>query len=110
MLPRSLLNTTCIFEQRAGTQSTTSGQMNYTWAAVYTSIRCRLDENTGREFTSQTGKSMRSTHVLFINALPGAITEADWRVDVGGLKYNILLIADAGGAGHHYELALERVK
>jgi hypothetical protein len=29
--------------------------------------------------------------------------------DIGGLKYDILLISDAAGAGHHYEIQLERV-
>lgn len=104
------MRSTCTFEQRTGASSAATGQMTYTWAAVYSGTRCRLDESTGREFMSATGKPTRATHVMFLNVLPSlSITERDWRVDVGGLKYDILLIADAGGAGHHYEIMLERL-
>jgi hypothetical protein len=108
-IPSYFLRHHCNFEQRTGTRSATSGQTNYTWAAVYSDQRCRLEESGGREFKTQTGIAVRGTHVLFVNALPGAITEKDWRIDIGGLKYDILLISDAAGAGHHYEIQLERV-
>lgn len=85
--------------------------MNYTWAAAQTGVRCRIDEATGREYKAQSGAYVQATHVLFVPhaAVTVAISEAEYRVDVGGNKYDILLIADAGGAGHHYEIALERV-
>jgi hypothetical protein len=109
-IPPNLLRHRCTFEQRTVAQSATSGQSNETWVAKYANERCRLEESGGREFATQTGKMVRSTHVLFINSLPAStINEKDWRLDIGGLKYNILLIADAGGAGHHYEIALERI-
>lgn len=109
MIPSTLLRHKCTFEQSTGTQSTTSGQTNYAWAAVYADQRCRLEESGGREFANRAGKMVRSSHTMYINALPGAITEKDWRIDVGGLKYDILFIAEAAGAGQHYEIQLERV-
>jgi hypothetical protein len=109
-IPSNLLRSTCSFEQRTESRDATTGQSDYAWTALYTGVRCRIDENVGREFMSQTGAKIRATHTLFLNSLPlSSIESRGWRVDIGGSKYNILMIADAGGAGHHYELALERI-
>jgi hypothetical protein len=43
----------------------------------------------------------------YLDPLPG-LTTADW-IEVAGTRFDILSIADAGGVGHHYELALRQV-
>ena len=43
----------------------------------------------------------------YIAPLAG-LTTHDW-VEMDGIRYDILSIADAGGVGHHFELGLRRV-
>ncbi len=111
VIPARLLNTSCIFEVRTGAKSTTSGQVNYTWATAQSGVPCRIDEASGQEYKAQSGTYVRATHILFVNrgAVSVAISEGEHRVKIGTTTYDILLIADAGGQGHHYEIALERV-
>ena len=47
-------------------------------------------------------------HVGYLRALAG-LTTADW-LEVGGVRYDVVSIADAGGIGHHLELGLRRVE
>jgi hypothetical protein len=74
-------------------------------------IPCRLDEASGQEIKSSTGQYVKATHVLFIKASNGGVTltEKSYRIVCESNTYNILLIKDAGGQGHHKELLLERV-
>ncbi|HUW17468.1 MAG TPA: hypothetical protein VMW94_10350 [Actinomycetes bacterium] len=46
-------------------------------------------------------------HVGYLDPLPGLLT-GDW-IEVGGDRYDILAIYDAGGVGHHLELGLRKV-
>lgn len=55
---------------------------------------------------SQAGASI-GNHVAYLDPLPGLLT-GDW-LEVDGLRYDILSIADAGGVGHHLELGLRLV-
>jgi hypothetical protein len=58
------------------------------------------------ELASQAG-AVIGEHVGYLDPLTG-LTTADW-IEVGGVRYDILSIADAGGVGHHLELGLRRV-
>lgn len=55
---------------------------------------------------SQGGASV-GDHVAYLRPLAG-LTTRDWLV-VGGTRYDILSVSDAGGIGHHLELGLRRV-
>ncbi|MCK9583188.1 MAG: head-tail adaptor protein [Endomicrobiales bacterium] len=111
MLPNSLLRHTVTFRKRTKNQSSTSGQPNYIWSDFQVGVRCRIDEASGREYPSTSGKYVKADHILFVNksSLQFAINEKDYRAVISSFEYNILLIADAGGAGQHYEIALERI-
>jgi hypothetical protein len=110
-IPARLLRHSCTFQVRTATKSATSGQVTYAWATAQADVACRLDEGSGREFRAAEGKYVRATHTLFVNQSDVTVTlsEAENRVLVGTATYDILLIADAGGAGAHYEIALERI-
>jgi hypothetical protein len=47
-------------------------------------------------------------HIGYLDPLAGLKT-SDW-IEVGGIRYDILSIADAGGVGHHLELGLKQVQ
>lgn len=111
MIPPTLLRHTCTFEQRVeGTRSGT-GQVNYTYITAQSGVRCRLDDAGGREYHASSGKYVKADYILFVNckSVQVALSEKDFRVVVDSKYYNILFISDAGGAGHHYEIALERI-
>lgn len=46
-------------------------------------------------------------HAGYIRPLAG-LTTADW-IELDGARYDITMIADAGGVGHHWELGLKAV-
>lgn len=55
---------------------------------------------------SQAG-AVVSDHIGYIRPLAG-LTTADW-IELDGTRYDITMIADAGGQGHHLELGLKQV-
>ena len=55
---------------------------------------------------SQAGANI-GAHVGYLDPLPGLVT-GDW-IEVGGVRYDILGVYDAGGVGHHLELDLRLV-
>jgi head-tail adaptor len=85
--------------------------VNYTYITAQADVRCRLDDAGGREYLTSSGKYVKADYTLFVNYrdVQVALSEKDFRVVVDSKYYNILFISDAGGAGHHYEIALERV-
>jgi len=46
-------------------------------------------------------------HAGYCDLLPG-LTTADW-LEVGGIRFDILAVYDAGGVSHHLELGLRQV-
>jgi SPP1 family predicted phage head-tail adaptor len=105
---QNLLNKTCTIKARTVAQHATSGEQVETFAVKYSNVRCRLDEAAGGEYRGATRIVDKATHVLFINFNYNVIdTDA---VVVGTETYNVLLVKDAGGHGHHKELMLEWVK
>ena len=76
--------------------------------STVTSVPGLVQPRSAREVAaaSQAGASI-GNHVAYLDPLPGLLT-GDW-LEVDGLRYDILSIADAGGVGHHLELGLRLV-
>ena len=55
---------------------------------------------------SQAGASI-GDHLAYMDPL-ASLTTACW-IEVGGIRYDIVSIADAAGLGHHYEVGCRRV-
>ena len=55
---------------------------------------------------SQAGAAI-GDHVGYLRPLAG-LTTRDW-LEVGGARYDIVSVYDAGGQGHHLELGLRRI-
>jgi hypothetical protein len=108
---KGMLNAFCTIRKVAETQSPLSGQINDAWQDVAVNVRCRLDEASGQEIKTETGKYVKATHVLFIENATGGIdiNEKEYEIVISENSYNILLIKDAGGHGHHKEILLQRV-
>ena len=102
-----LLNNTCTILKRTVTQDATSRQRVETWIPVYAGVRCRLDEAKGGEFAAESSILAKSDHVLFMK-YAYAIQPGEHRIKIGTKQYNVLLVKNAGGQFHHYELFLER--
>ena len=103
-----LLNSTCTIQLLTETQSAT-GKILQSWANSVTGVKCRLDTARGEEVMTATGKVRKATHTLFISHACGVLSEKNNRIVCGGITFDILLVADAGGHSHHYELLLEKV-
>jgi SPP1 family predicted phage head-tail adaptor len=107
MIPAGMLNAIATLQKKSVSTSATSGQQVETWTSIG-SIRCRIDEASGREFQFASGKKVNATHVLFANL--GSVvnvTEKDYRISNDGKFFDILLISNAGGALHHKEILLQ---
>ena len=104
----ALLNTTCTIQKRTATQDATYMNETVTWADYDTNVKCRLDMASGGERRKTNDILVKATHLLFIEHRTD-IDELDYRVVCGGVTYNILLVAHAGGTTHHVEMYLEKV-
>jgi hypothetical protein len=95
----------------ARTFGATSGEPIETWTNAAVNVKCRLDEANGQEIRTANNVYVKASHVLFMQADTGgiALNEKDNRIKIGATVFNILLVKDAGGAGHHKELLLERI-
>lgn len=100
----SLLNKICTIQKVTETQDA-SNQLVKTWSNKYTGIKCRLDQNDGREQMGDNKILTQATHVLFLEFTVNVLVTD--RVIVEGRTYNVLQVGDAGGHGHHRELLLE---
>jgi hypothetical protein len=92
----------------AGTAAVDEYGQPVTTPQVVATVAGLVQPRAAREvaLASQAGAAI-GEHVGYLRPLVG-LTTADWLV-VGGVRYDILGIADAAGLGHHYELALRRV-
>ena len=104
-----LLNTTCTIQVATKVVDSTTGEMTKTWATHASSVACRLDQASGSERRLVNNVYVQATHILFI-AYRTDLDEHDYRIIVGSDTYNILLVKNAGGEGHHTELELEIIK
>jgi SPP1 family predicted phage head-tail adaptor len=103
-----LLNTTCTVQAKTQTQGS-SGEEVDVWADTKTDVKCRLDQASGNEILTIADKMVRATHKLFIEYTTDLLSENTNRIKIGTNIYDILLVADAGGDFHHYELLLKRL-
>lgn len=105
---KNLLNAKCNVYSQVETVNATNGEKTKTWTLKHLSAACRLDEATGKEFTGSLKIYTQATHILFIeNVFSIDITD---RITLNSKNYNVLLVKDGGGAGHHTELLLEYLK
>lgn len=106
----SLLNTTCTIEVNTKSQHATTKEWTDSWANHATLVRCRLDMASGAgEVRIPNDIRSKVTHLLFLKYRTD-LDEFDYRIDIGGTKYNIMRISQAGGTTHHTEIFLELVK
>ena len=101
-----LLNTSVAISRFTKTGEDGNGQPTGTWATVAT-VPCRIEPSAGQEIESDK-EVVISTHRMFLE-FGVSITEAD-RAIVGGDEYNVLLVKNAGGVGHHLEVELEKIQ
>lgn len=106
---QGLLNTSCNIQKIINAQDSTTGELEKTWANIYTGVKCRLDQASGQEFASPNSILARATHILFMDK-KYTLKEGTYRIVTGGNNYNILLVSDGGGHGHHLELTLQLIQ
>ena len=105
----SLLNKTCKIQELTNTQDSTTGQMVKSWTDKYINVKCRRDQASGGEFESDNSILKRATHIFFMRN-NYTIAEGKNRIVFDGKNYNVLLVGDAGGHGHHFEIETELVE
>ena len=101
-----LLNTMCTIQIATTAQNANSYQMIKTWTTHASSVACRLEQASGGVRVSGNDILSKTSHILFLDYR----TDIDWsdkRIVVGSNTFNILLVSDAGGEGHHLELSLK---
>ena len=89
-----------------------AGQQTDVWTVVASGIKCRLGPAEGSVIEKTQFVTEKSTHVLFIRKQKAlTMGTADHRVDVGGEKFNFLLISqlDSSKFAHHLEIMLEKI-
>lgn len=102
-----LLNTTCSSVRPAASGQSASGRQRATNSAVLTSEPCRLQSRGGKELIGDRETAIEDL-VLFVRA-SADILEDDI-VTVNAKNYEVKLVQDGGGAGHHWECVVKLVK
>jgi len=105
----SLLNKTCTIQTATSAQDATSLEFIQTWIDAYLLVPCRLTQAKGGKKVTRNDQVYDVTHKCFISYR----TDINWnntRIVVDSITYEILLVGDGGGAGHHLELSLNRVR
>lgn len=103
-----LLNATCSIWKVSLTENSTTGQQADSYAVKYASVKCRLDQADGGSYLAPQRIKEKATHVLFL-PFTYDVQETD-QIRIGAITYTVLLVANAGGQGHHQELFLEYVR
>jgi|GEM_PF-2983745 hypothetical protein len=100
-----LLNTTCSI-LRPSRSDAWGGKASYD--VVASGVPCRIQPVGGNEWRDGMVRG-DATHRLFLKR--GAGVRSSDIIDINGIRYDVVPpVADAGGQGHHIELALkERV-
>lgn len=101
----NLLNRTCSILRPSRSDGWGGGT---SYETIATGVPCRLQPASGREWLDGAVRG-EATHRLFLGK--GVSVRASDIVDINGTRYDVVPpVADAGGQGHHLELALkERV-
>ena len=102
---KGLLNTTCTIQSKTVSYNASSREQEETWADSVTSVKCRLDQATGTEKRTPIAIFSRVTHVLFMGFR--TLSSNTHRIVIDSITYNILLVSNASGEGHHIEAFLE---
>ena len=105
----SLLNKSCSIQVKTETQDG-AGQMQESWTNAYTNVNCRLDTAGGAKTSIPQLIYEKATHILFMRVISGfKFSSKDNRVTIGSTDYEILLVSDAAGHGHHWQIALQLI-
>jgi hypothetical protein len=100
MIPMRLLPSTFSILTKTSTVGLKSGQQNDTWTPTCSGIRCRLDENKGSRYVSQTADMQIGTHTLLCNSpLPVVLDVKQNQIQIDSVNYRIV-----GGVSPVYRL------
>jgi hypothetical protein len=103
----SLLTATCdIRRQSAGFVDLETGLPAESWATVATGIKCRLVRRQGGEHMGERRTAVVRDQVCML-PISTDVREGDVIVS-GGITFDVKLVADAAGEGHHLEATVER--
>jgi hypothetical protein len=105
----SLLTHTAIIETKTFTEDA-AGQPIENWATAVSGIKCRLDAADRPGLVEDpTYVYNRATHILYMREQSIVLDTRTHRIDVDGIKYEILLISKLYDSNvvHHLELLLE---
>ncbi|MDD7202434.1 MAG: hypothetical protein SPF89_11225 [Sphaerochaetaceae bacterium] len=102
---KDLLNQTCSILRPSRSDGWGGGT---SYEAIASGVPCRMQPASGREWLDGAVRG-EATHRLFLKE--GVDVRSSDIIEICGIRYEVLLpVADAGGQGHHIELALkERV-
>jgi hypothetical protein len=107
----SLLTHTATIETKTFTEDA-AGQPIESWATLLSGIKCRLDAADGPGLVEDpTYVYNRATHILYMREQSTALDTRTHRIDVNGIKYELLLVSKLYDSNvvHHLELLLEIV-
>lgn len=103
-----LLRHTLVVKRLAASGTLDANGQPLTTETTVATVAGRITPKSAREvaLASQAGAVIGS-HTGYVRPLAGLGTDC-W-IESGGVRYDVVSIADAGGQGHHLELALEAV-
>lgn len=106
----SLLIHTAIIEVKTFTEDS-AGQPIESWATSISNVHCRLDSADGGVRNVPEYIYNRATHILFLLPQSVTLTTSNHRIDVAGVKYEILLVMSLLDQNkiHHLELILQLI-
>lgn len=103
----ALLNKTGTVRRFTSAGVSASGHEKSTWATVATGVKCRLQSRGGNEAIDDRTTSIENL-VLFTKAATDTTEDDQWIID--SKTYEVKLVTDGGGAGHHKECVVKLVK
>ena len=90
-----LLNRICNIEKAVIIQDADSGQMENSWGVELVGVRCRLDVKSGGKIIGPEAVYEKASHILFMRKPAGInLNTREYRIDIGGDKYSIILVMD----------------
>jgi len=103
-----LLTALCdVRRQEPGAVDSETGLPVETWLTPITDIPCRFVNRTGREAVSEARGSVVLRGQVCMLPIDTDVREGDVILS-GGQSYDVKLVEDAAGAGHHLEALVER--
>jgi len=108
-----LLNQRCNIEVKTQAQDADSGQMIESWGVLLPAVNCRIEVKSGGKVVGPEGIYEKASHIVFLRKPAGInLTTKDHRVDINGVKYEIILVVNVWGRGpiSHLELLLTKTE